>query len=176
MPCKPGKARRLLKQKKAKVVKRTPFTIRLLYGSSGYKQPITLGVDAGSKVVGLSATTRKQELFSAEVQLRTDIVNLIATRREFRRSRRSRKTRYRKPRFQNRIKSKKEGWIAPSVRNRIESHIKGIEEVHKILSVRKIIVETASFDMQKIKNSNIQGKEYQQGDQLNFWNVREYIL
>ena len=36
MPCKPKKARKLLEANKAKVVKRTPFTIQLLYGSSGY--------------------------------------------------------------------------------------------------------------------------------------------
>ena len=65
MPCSPGKARILLKQQKARVVKRTPFTIKLLYGSAGYKQPITLGVDAGSKHVGLSASTEKRELVTA---------------------------------------------------------------------------------------------------------------
>ena len=63
MPCSPCKARLLLKQKKACVVKRTPFTIKLLYGSTGYKQPITLGVDAGSKHIGISATTEKYELY-----------------------------------------------------------------------------------------------------------------
>lgn len=62
MPCKPRKARILLKQGKAKVIKRTPFTIQLLYGSSGYKQPVNLGVDAGSKTIGLSATTDKKVL------------------------------------------------------------------------------------------------------------------
>jgi hypothetical protein len=74
MPCKPRKARLLLKEGKAKVIKRTPFTIQLLYGSSGYKQKINLGVDAGSKIIGLSATTYKKELFSSEVILRDDIV------------------------------------------------------------------------------------------------------
>ena len=66
MPCKPSKARKLLKQKKAKVVRKEPFTIQLLYGSYGYKQEINLGVDCGSKTVGLSATTNQIELFSAE--------------------------------------------------------------------------------------------------------------
>ena len=66
MPCSPGKARLLLKQQKAHVIKRTPFTIKLLYGSTGYKQPITLGVDAGSKHVGLSASTEKRELYREE--------------------------------------------------------------------------------------------------------------
>ena len=77
MPCKPQKARKLLKNGKAKVVDRTPFTIQLLYGSSGYKQQINLGVDAGSKYIGLSATTEKNELFKAEVELRQDISKLL---------------------------------------------------------------------------------------------------
>ena len=176
MPCKPSKARKLLKQGKAKVIKKSPFTVQLLYGSSGYKQPITLGVDAGNKFIGLSATTDKQELFSAEVDLRNDIVGLLSDRRGYRRSRRSRTTRYRKPRFENRVKSKNKGWLAPSIENKIQTHFNIIGKVHQILPVSKIIVEVASFDIQKIKNSDIQGKEYQQGEQLNFWNVREYVL
>ena len=174
MPCTAIKARIMLKQGKAKVIRREPFTIQLLYGSSGYKQEITLGVDAGAKHIGLSASTKKKELYSADVELRTDIVDLISTRRELRWSRRSRKTRYRQARFNNRKKS--EGWLAPSIENRINAHISVIGRVHKILPVTKIIIETASFDIQKIKNSEIQGAEYQQGEQLGFWNVREYVL
>ena len=64
MPCSPCKARKLLKQGKAIVFKTEPFTIQLLYGASRYKQIITLGIDAGSKVVGLSATTETKELYS----------------------------------------------------------------------------------------------------------------
>ena len=85
MPCSPGKARILLKQQKACVVKRTPFTIKLLHGSAGYKQPITLGVDAGSKHVGLSASTEKRELYSEEFTPRNDVVELLSTRRQNRR-------------------------------------------------------------------------------------------
>ena len=164
MPCKSVKARILLKQKKAKVIRREPFTIRLLYGSSGYKQPVTLGVDAGAKHIGLSTSTKRKELYSAEVELRTDIVNLIATRKELRRGRRSHKTRYRKARFNNRKKA--EDWLAPSIQNRINAHISVIEKVHRILPITAIIVETASFDIQKIKSAEKQGAEYQQGEQL----------
>ncbi len=174
MPCKAVKAKLLLKQGKAKVVRREPFTIQLLYGSSGYKQPVTLGIDAGSKHIGLSASTKQKELYSADVELRTDIVDLIATRRELRRGRRSRKTRHRKARFDNRKKS--EGWLAPSILNRINAHLSVVSKVHQILPVSKIVVETASFDIQKIKNPDIQGADYQQGEQLGFWNVREYVL
>ena len=174
MPCKPAKARKLLKNKKAIVINREPFTIKLLYGSSGYKQNISLGVDPGSKIIGLSATTEKKELFASNVELRNDIVNLISTRKEYRKNRRSRKTRYRKPRFDNR--RKKEGWIAPSIKNKIDTHLNVIENIYKILPITKLIVETASFDIQKIKNPRISGEEYQKGVQLNFYNIREYIL
>lgn len=176
MPCKEAKARHLLRDGKARVVRREPFTIQLLYDCQEKTQDVVLGVDAGSKHIGLSASTEKQELYASEVELRTDITNLLSTRKQLRRSRRSRKTRYRKARFLNRVRTKKKGWLAPSIINRIDAHIKVIENVMKILPITKVIIETASFDIQKIKNPNIGGKEYQQGDQLNFWNIREYVL
>lgn len=170
-----GKVRRLLRDKKAKVVKRVSFTIKLLYETEEITQPINLGVDAGSKMIGLSATTKKQELFKAEYELRNDISNKLTSKREARRTRRGR-LRYRKPRFQNRVSSKKKGWLAPSIEHKINSHIKIIEDLYKIMPISNIIVEVASFDIQKIKNSGIEGKAYQEGEQLGFWNVREYVL
>lgn len=175
MPCRKAKARKLLKNKKAKVIKIEPFTIQLLFECENQVQDITLGIDSGSKYIGLSATTISQELYSANIELRNDIVDLLSTRRQNRRTRRNR-LRYRKARFNNRISSKKEGWLAPSIRQKIDTHMRIIKDVHKILPITKIIVETASFDIQKIKNPNIQGEEYQQGEQLGFWNVREYVL
>ena len=169
-----AKVRILLKTKKAKVVKRCPFTIQLTYDSTNYTQEITLGVDAGSKHIGISATTDDKVLFESDVELRNDIVDLISTRRQNRRSRRSRKTRYRKPRFNNR--KRKEGWLAPSVQNKVDSHVTVIRKVCEILPITRIIVEVASFDIQKIKNPTISGVDYQQGEQLNFYNVREYVL
>ena len=97
-----------------------------------------------------------------------------ATRRQLRRSRRSRKTRYRPARFDNR--KRKEEWLAPSIRQKIGSHLTVVANVCKILPINQIIVETASFDIQKIKNPDIQGTEYQQGEQMDFWNVREYVF
>lgn len=169
-----GKVKHLLKNGKAKVVKRCPFTIQLLYKSLTYTQSIILGVDAGSKHIGLSATTNDREFYASDVELRTDIVKLISKRRELRRSRRNRKTRYRQARFDNR--KRKDGWLAPSISQKIKCHIKVVENVHKILPITNIVVETASFDIQKIKNPNIKDTEYQQGEQLDFWNVREYVL
>lgn len=169
-----AKVRILLKSKKAKVIRRCPFTIQLMYSSTNHTQNINLGVDAGSKHIGISATTKNKVLFESDVELRNDIVNLLSTRRQNRRTRRNRKTRYRKPRFDNR--KRKDGWLAPSVQNKVDTHLTVIRKVHEILPVSKIIVEVASFDIQKIKNPTIGGTEYQQGSQLDFWNVREYVL
>ena len=169
-----AKVRVLLKTKKAKVIKRCPFTIQLAYDSTHYTQEVSLGVDSGSKYIGISATTKDKVLFESNVELRNDIVDLLSTRRQNRRTRRNHKTRYRKPRFDNR--KRKDGWLAPSVQNKADSHLTVIRKVHEILPISKIVVEVASFDIQKIKNPAISGTDYQQGEQLDFWNVREYVL
>ena len=174
-----GKVRRLLRDKKARVVRRCPFTIQLLYEAENNVQPINLGVDSGSRHIGLSATTESKVLYEADVELRNDIVGLLSTRREARRTRRNR-LRYRAPHFDNRVSSKKEGWLAPSIRQKVDSHLKVISDVHKILPIAKVIIEVASFDTQLLKaefeGKTIQGVDYQSGDQLGFWNTREYVL
>ena len=169
-----AKVRVLLKSGKAKVVKKCPFTIQLLYDSTNHTQKVTLGVDSGSRHIGISATAKDKVLFEADVELRNDIVDLLSTRRELRHSRRNRKIRYRKPRFDNR--KRKDIWLAPSVQQKVDSHLTMIEKVRKILPISDIVAEVASFDIQKIKNPSISGAEYQQGEQLDFWNVREYVL
>lgn len=161
MPCSPRKARVLLREKKAVVKQKSPFTIQLTIPTGETKQEVTLGVDAGSKHIGISATTAKTELFASEVELRQDVTGLLADRRALRRSRRARKTRYRAPRFNNRVHSKHKGWLAPSIENRIQAHLSRIEAVLKLFPVTKIVIETASFDIQKIKNPAITGKGYQ---------------
>lgn len=175
------KVRLLLKSKKAKVVRRTPFTIRLLGTSKTYTQAVTLGVDAGSKHVGLSATTEKKELFAAELRPRNDVVKLMSDRREMRRSRRSRTTRYRAARFDNRVHAKHKGWLAPSVEVKIWNHIQGIKYVSKLLPLTTIRVETAEFDLQRLKAMEAGeplpvGTDYQLGEQYDEYNVRQYVL
>ena len=175
MPCKEAKARKLLKQNKAKIVKYEPFTIQLLFDCENQTQEVNLGIDAGSKHIGVSATTEKQVLYEADVELRNDIVDKLSSRRAARRTRRNR-LRYRPARFNNRVHSKHKGWLAPSVEQKINSHIQVIKRLYAILPITKLIVETAQFDIQKINNPEISGEEYQQGEQLGFWNVREYVL
>ena len=148
MPCSPAKARLLLKEKKAIVKRRTPFTIQLTIATGEAKQPVALGVDSGYKHIGLSATTEKDELYASQVELRQDITDLLSARLALRRSRRSRKTRYRAPRFDNRVASKRKGWLAPSVENRIAAHMSRVEAVMRVLPVTAITVETAAFDTQ----------------------------
>lgn len=170
-----GKVRRLLRDGLAVVAMRDPLTIRLTYDiEMPGVQPVDLGVDAGSGHIGLAAATEKKELFSAEVQTRQNIQNLISTRREARKTRRNRKTRYRKARFDNRRRPK--GWLAPSVEQKIQTHLNLIDKVHRILPLTRTVIEVAQFDTQLLKNPDIQGTEYQQGEQLGFENTREYVL
>ena len=173
MPCKAAKARKLLKQGRAKVVKRTPFTIQLNFDCENQVQDVKLGVDTGYKHVGLSAVSSDKELFRSEVELRTDIQKLLSEKRQYRRTRRNRLW-YRKARFLNR--GIKAGWLAPSVEHRLNEHVKAVDFVKSILPVSEITVEAAVFDIQKIKNPDITGTDYQNGDQKDFWNVREYVL
>ena len=174
-----AKVRVLLKNKKAEVIHRCPFTIQLTYESTNYTQPVSLGIDAGSKTIGVSATTEKTVLYEAEVMPRNDISKLLDARREMRRSRRNRKARYRKARFDNR--KREDGWLAPSIRQKVETHLTTVDKVMKMLPVSRIRVETASFDIQKIKAMEDgrplpEGTEYQQGELLGFANLREYCF
>lgn len=181
MPCPPRKARLLLKEGKARVLKRTPFVIKLLHGSAGHKQPVVLGVDAGSKRVGLSVCTENRELYKEELTPRNDVVELLSARRQYRRSRRNRKTRYRAPRFDNRVHSKHKGWLAPSVEVKIQEHITAIKRVCRILPIVLVRVETAEFDTQRLK-AMLEGRplpvgiDYQRGEMYNEYNVRQYVL
>ena len=138
-------------------------------------------MDAGSKTIGLSASTETEELFSAEVKPRNDVVELMSARRQFRRARRTRKTRHRKLRFNNRVRSKHKGWLAPSVEVKIQEHMTAIRRVCGILPVSKVVVETAEFDLQRLKavaegKPVPQGEDYQKGEMYGHYNVRQYVL
>jgi hypothetical protein len=173
MPTTPCKARKLLKKGKAKVLTVKPFTIQLLTATGETKQEVILGIDSGYLNIGFSAITDKGELISGEVKLLQGISDRLTEKAQYRRIRRSR-LRYRKARFDNRKVDK--GWLAPSIQHKLDSHIRFIDKLKSILPIPKIIVEVANFDIQKIKNPDISGVEYQQGEQEGFWNLREYIL
>ena len=175
-----GKVRRMLKGGDAKVVNRCPFTIKLNYQAKEYTQPVSLGIDAGSKVIGVSATTEDRVLYEAEVEMRSDVSDLLTDRRKLRSARRNRKTRYRKPRFNNRTHAKKKGWLAPSVQHKVDVHLTVIDKIHKLLPISSITVEVAQFDLQKLKAEEQglpvpKGVDYQQGE-LFCRNLREYCF
>ena len=173
MPCSNRKARLLLKEQKAKVVKYNPFTIQLIYGSSGYKQETKLGVDVGSKHIGIAIVSEDKVLIKGQIDLRQDVKQLLETRSQLRRSRRSRNCRYRKCRF-NRKKEK--GWLPPSIQNRIDNTIMWIERFYSLLPKCKLIIEVGKFDIQKIENPDIEGKEYQQGSMYSYRNRIAYLI
>ena len=181
MPCSEAKARHLLDAKRAKVKHRTPFTIQMVVPTTHYTQEVIVSVDAGSKTIGISSGTKRKELLAEEVNPRNDVVDNLSTRREFRRARRNRKTRYRKPRFNNRVHSKHKGWLAPSVEVKIQEHVTAIKRICNLLPVKKVVVETAEFDLQLIKAVEEgkpvpQGEDYQKGEMLGQYNVRQYVL
>ena len=176
MPCKPRKARILLRDGKAKVIKKEPFTIQLLYGSTGYKQAVSLGVDSGQRHIGIAVTSQNKVLFQGEVELRQDVKSLLDTRRAYRRSRRNRKTRYRKARFLNRIAKKKDNWLPPSVASKVKHNINWINRLLSVLPKADLHIEVGKFDIQKMKNPNIKGEGYQQGDLYGYQTVKQFVL
>ncbi len=171
----PARARKLLDKDRAKVAQREPFTIKIIdrEKENSYTKDVTLGVDAGYKKVGFSAINEDEELISGVLELRNDISKKLEQRANYRRTRRSRNTRYRKPRFDNRKKEK--SWLAPSIRHKLSSHIKLVNRLKEILPITKVIVEVAQFDQQKMQNPEIEGIKYQQGT-LQGYNVRNYLL
>jgi RRXRR protein len=113
MPTTPRRARLWLKARRAKVVRHEPFTIQLRFETTSYTQSVTVGVDTGSKTVGIAAIANGETLLQAEVHLRTDISEKLTRRHTYRRTRRSRKTRYRVPRNANRTRQAA-GWLPPA--------------------------------------------------------------
>lgn len=179
MPCTSAIARLLLKQGKAKCIKRTPFTIKLLHQTTSYTQNITLGVDTGSSKIGSSAMSDKGDvLYMSEVEIRNDISDKLKQRSKYRRNRRNRKTRYREARWLNRKNSIKKDRFTPTMTSKINSHLKEIKFVQTILPISKIILETATFDPHALKNPAVLINKwlYQKGINYGFANTKAYVL
>ena len=176
MPCQPVIARLLLKDSKAKVKRRTPFTIKLTVDSTESNQSVIAGMDTGSKNIGCAAIANEQVVYQSEIQIRQDVSKKMQVRKMYRRSRRGRKTRYRPARWANRGSMRKKGRLAPSINSKVNSHLREKKFVESILPVSKWIIETASFDIHKITNLDVKGKSYQDGNQKGFYNTKAYVL
>jgi hypothetical protein len=176
MPCKQSKARKLLKEKKAKIISYKPFTIQLLYGSSGYIQETNIGIDLGAKYIGVAIQSQNKVIVKGTIKLRDDIKSNLETKKIYRRSRRNRKTRYRKARFLNRVSTKKQGWLPPSIQSRIDNTFFWIDKFYNLLPNPNLNIEVGKFNVQKMINPEIKGKEYQQGETFGYYDVRYYVL
>jgi len=163
MPCSPRKARKLLKGKKAKVIKLHPFSIQLLYGSTGYKQDVVVGIDKGSHETGISCVGNGKVLLSAQINHRTNIKSKMEDRSGLRRSRRSRKW-HRPARFNNRSSSKRSGRIPPSVKANAEEVLRIVKQI--TLPITKVIIEDVQIDIARLNNPELRGKEYQKSNRL----------
>ncbi len=173
-PCKPGVARSLLKAGKASVFRRYPFTIILNKEVDANPEPLELKLDPGSKVTGIALKQGNHIIFAAELQHRgQQIKEALLSRRQLRRSRRNRKTRYRPARFLNRTRSK--GWLAPSLQHRVDTLMTWVHRFRRLAPVGRITQELVRFDLQLMENPEISGVEYQQGE-LQGYEVREYLL
>ena len=173
-PCKPGVARSLLKAGKASVFRRYPFTIILNKEVDANPEPLELKLDPGSKVTGIALKQGNHIIFAAELQHRgQQIKEALLSRRQLRRSRRNRKTRYRPARFLNRTRSK--GWLAPSLQHRVDTLMTWVHRFRRLAPVGRIAQELVRFDLQLMENPEISGVEYQQGE-LQGYEVREYLL
>lgn len=174
MPTKRYAKIRILKKKGlVEIVSVKPFVVKLLYDTKNVIQDVTLGVDSGYLNIGFSAITDKLELIGGEVKLLQGQKQRLKQKSDYRKMRRQRK-RYRASRFNNRKRNKE--WLAPSIQHKLDSHVRFIEKLQKILPIKKIKVEVANFDIQKINNPEVNGVEYQQGEKQGFWNLREYVL
>lgn len=177
-----GKVRRLLRDKKAKVVRSCPFTIKLLYEpESLVVQEVVLGQDTGSKHVSTACISNDKVLYQSETTLRDNIKKKMDSRRAARRNRRQRKTRYRKTRFLNRANSTKKDRLRPSMRSKIQSHIDEIEFCKKILPISKIVLEVSQFDTALMKNPSLIFEKvkhwgYQEGFNYEYSSRREAVL
>lgn len=173
-PIHPARARQLLRNGKAAVFRRFPFT--LILEESRALPPVShlrLKFDPGATTTGIALVNDStgEVVFAAELKHRGFAIrDALTSRRQLRRSRRNRKTRYRKPRFFNRTKPT--GWLAPSLQSRIENIKTWVKRLRKFALIEALSVKLVRFDMQLIRNPKIKGVEYQQGKKIGIYTGR----
>ena len=176
MPCSEKRARLLMERGRAVVHRMEPFTIRLKDRTLAQSEtePLRLKLDPGSKTTGMAVMSESgRVVFLGEVVHKKGIKMALESRRALRRTRRSRKTRYRKPRFLNRTRAK--GWLPPSLEARVNQTLNAAAKLRNLLPIAAISTEHVKFDTQLMENAAINGVEYQQGELLGY-EIREYLL
>jgi 5-methylcytosine-specific restriction endonuclease McrA len=176
-PIHSAQARQLLRNKKAAVYRQFPFTIVLKKSQPDLiVEPLRLKIDPGAKFTGIALVNDSsgEVVFASELKHRGFAIrDGLTSRRQLRRGRRARKTRYRKPRFLNRTRP--EGWLAPSLQSRVDNIKTLALKLRRFAPITAISQELVRFDMQLMRNPDIQGNEYQQGT-LQGFETREYLL
>jgi hypothetical protein len=172
MPCSPTKARHLLKAKKAKSVKRIPFTIQLLWDCEENIQEINLTIDKGSKHTGYCLIGNGEILMSGKINHRTDVSDKMKSRAANRKQRRSRLW-YRESRFLNRASSRKEERIPPSIRTNVEEVLRTVNNIP--LPISRSIIEDVLIDIARLNDPNLKGEDYQKSNRLDE-NLRLAVL
>jgi len=175
-PIHPAEARTLLRGGQAAIFRKYPFTIILKFAATEEPEPLRVKVDPGSNTAGIAVVNDAsgRVVCAANLHHRGQrIKDALEGRRAIRRSRRNRKTRYRKPRFLNRTRPK--GWIAPSLQSRVDNIVTWVKRLWMVSNVTHMSMELVRFDMQQMENPEISGMEYQQGE-LAGYEVREYVL
>ena len=176
MPCSEKRARLLMERGRAVVHRMEPFPIRLKDRTLAQSEtePLRLKLDPGSKTTGMAVMSESgRVVFLGEVVHKKGIKMALESRRALRRTRRSRKTRYRKPRFLNRTRAK--GWLPPSLEARVNQTLNAAAKLRNLLPIAAISTEHVKFDTQLMENPEISGVEYQQGELLGY-EIREYLL
>ncbi|MEU0487521.1 RNA-guided endonuclease IscB, partial [Streptosporangium sp. NPDC006013] len=180
-PCHPARARRLLAAGRAVVHRHTPFVIRLKDRDAATSaiEGVRVGIDPGSKHTGLAVFTDHNGNRAGRYSIQLDhrgaaIRDRLSARAALRRARRSRNLRHRAPRFLNRTKP--QGWLAPSLRHRVDTTVSWVVRLTRWAPVRAVHVERVAFDTHALSAGKpLQGVEYQQGT-LAGYEVREYLL
>jgi 5-methylcytosine-specific restriction endonuclease McrA len=178
MPCHPYRSRKLLKNGKAAVYRRYPFTIIMKCRVGGDLQPIEIKFDPGSRTTGIALVGHfdrgPEVIWAGNLNHRGhQIKRNLDSRRAVRRYRRNRKTRYRPARFNNR--QRPQGWLSPSLRSRVDNVSIWMIKLARLAPLTQIAVETVRFDTQKMQKPEISGVEYQQGE-LAGYELRVYLL
>jgi 5-methylcytosine-specific restriction endonuclease McrA len=167
----------LLSSGKAAVFKHYPFTIILKTAvEQPVVEPLRLKIDPGSRTTGLAIVNDAsgETVFAAELTHRGQAIKAsLDDRRAIRRSRRNRRTRYRKPRFDNR--RRKPGWLPPSLESRISNVVTWTRRLARLCPIVAISQELVKFDTQAMEHPEIAGVEYQQGT-LQGYELRAYLL
>ena len=163
MPCKPTKAKHLLKSGKAKVFKLKPFTIQLKWDCEANVSDVICGVDKGAKQTGIACMGNGKVLFAANIKHRSDVKEKMTQRRECRRQRRARLW-YRKKRFLNRSSSRRKDRLPPTIETNINEVLRVVQRIP--LPISFIVVEDVMIDIRRLSDKQTMQTQYQESNRL----------